>query len=523
MEKLPENKREGFNLHEEFSNLESKFLNLFGILVDVDNFNDTNLVNTVDKIHFVQSKIHEISPEVKEKILADTTYRIEVIKYTNAILYHSSLLRDKLNVEEDNEASKETKNNLFVSLLSNMNILQQDLYKNPDNYDIDKIQLPQNLPYSKSMIALDLFNLFASIQRNRVGMSNYLPQVEKAFMSCDEFQVNSIIQNYNRGSESAYLLSKLYRDGSQEFKGYFDKYLEGIVNGMNESKNAGLLSDIFQRGSRTEIEKKLFFEINKYFKLNYNIEDENFAKSLNYTYGSLERMIAYMNLIDDDYPNGCALLYKKYNICEFSRYPPHVLLSQLRNENEQKPYGLIVFPRSDHNGAFVRMDKPITNIYEETKDKHLLRIFEASSKMDVARIFLECEKKYGEKNKISFLVLGGHGSIETLDLGSHTTFSNLSFDKHVLKSDFEGKGVQKINKFFVENPAITLISCETGGEGGLIDSISKTYNAEVVAPKISTGVDDIHVKYDENGNPHFDVSWSEEKANSVYISGKKVE
>lgn len=120
-------------------------------------------------------------------------------------------------------------------------------------------------------------------------------------------------------------------------------------------------------------------------------------------------------------------------------------------------------------------------------------------------------------------MLGGHGSAETLDLGSHTTFSHLTLQKHVFKSDFEGKGVQKINKFFVESPAITLISCETGEDGGLIDSVSKAYNAEVVAPKISTGVDDIHVNYDEKGKPHFDVTWTNIEANSVYISGEKIE
>ncbi|MCC6323930.1 hypothetical protein IT400_04030 [Candidatus Nomurabacteria bacterium] len=526
LEKLPENAKEGFNLEKEFSGWESKVLNLYDILINDNNFNDTNLVNAIHKIYLLQSKINEIPQEIKDKILENTDKRIEMIRYTNTILYNLSDIRKKPIFHADDDEAQELKHSLSVYLLSNMHTLKQDFYKNPGNYDIDKIELPKNLPYSKNMVACDFFNLFMHIQRNTVGMSNYLPYAEKAFMSCDEAQKNSIIREYDNGGESAYLLSKLYRDGSQEFKEYFDKYLEGVVSGMSESKNADLIPCIFQRGSLTEIEKKLFFEINKYFKDQYNIDDKDFAESLNYTDGSIHQMIAMMNLIDDDYPDGCSLLNKKYNICEFSRYPPDILLNQLRNENMQEPYGLMVFPRSDHNGAFNRMWGPISNIYEETEGKHLLRIFEASNKRDIARILIECDQKYGAKNKISFIVLGGHGSIETLDLGSHISLASmlkLNFESHVIKSDFEGKGVQKINKFFVEKPAITLISCETGGEDGLIDSISKIYNAEVVAPKVSTGVDDIHVNYDENGTPHFDVSWSEEKANSVYISGNKVE
>jgi len=503
---------EGFNLETSFQQFELDLSELRLLVIAPSNFEEKNTERTYRLIKDKCKEIGIINNNTKGKILEDTELRLETINTINTILNEISGWSKKIsNFDIETQG--------YISGLLNM--IQENFYQFPERYDIEKIDYKKKHGGIKTEIAADLFTFFSFIQKNNAGMENYLEIAEKAFF-CEGLDSKQFFLEYGKGSESSRLLLKLYERGSENFKNNFNQILDSLTENYSIT-NSDYIENILQDGKKTDIEKRLYKNVNEYFKKNFNIEDPDFAESLNYTIGSLQKNINEMSFIENEYPGGCALLNKNYNICEFGRYPSYILTNQISDENLQKPYGLIIFPRSDHNGAFSQMGDAITNIYDETKNRHLVRIFEAANRKDIIKIFLECNKKYGKENKISYLVLGGHGNLDILNLGSHMQSpKNKKENKYIFKNDVHGKRAERLNEYFVEKPAITLLSCGTGGEQGLIDDISNTYNAEVVAPKITTTVQDIHVLYDTMRNPHFKVTWGDENANSLYVAGEKL-
>jgi hypothetical protein len=116
-------------------------------------------------------------------------------------------------------------------------------------------------------------------------------------------------------------------------------------------------------------------------------------------------------------------------------------------------------------------------------------------------------KRYGEKNKITYLILGAHGWERSI--GDIAYF------------DLDGKGALRVKDFFVDNPEIILVSCSTGAEKGMAQKLSENYNATVHAPSIPTSLKNISVDFNEINKPHFKVEFRENNINKTYSSGKE--
>ncbi len=505
---------------EDFSKIQES---LAWLISNLGNFKTVGLSDIEDPLEMINKHVNNFTSVDKESfdlLLQDPLKRMLTIENLNRVMAVSNDLiiscDDSLEkVFEIQRAVKKVFNKTYTNFL-----------EFPENYDIEKniVEGGNNINdrHRASIILFDFFSAIESVGNNL----NELSLVEKV-LNYKENRLIMFFKNYNTGVYSKGLFSLLYNYGQDATILEIDKFLDSIAQNVSLDMDCdNFIKNVLNRNSPLfsigKIEKRLYKNLNEYFKIRYGIEQKNFAESLNYING-LAKKIRQMDEIEFDCPGGVKLLNEKYNICEFERYPKEVLIEQINNEDDQKPYGLIIFPRSDYNGAFYNFKDSIKNIYNETRDNHLVKIFEASSKIDVARILIDCNKRYGLKNKISYLIIGGHGTAESLDLGSQEALLFKDKNKKIVdKNDFEGEGVKKVKEFFVEKPAITLISCSTGADEGLIDSISQQYNAEVVAPKIPTSVEDMHVKYDEEGKPHFNVTWSNNEANSLYVSGNKI-
>ena len=518
------------NKKEKKDSLEQKKLNLrqmldslCEVMGELSNLSETDealrkkqLWNIYLSITQIYKKYNQISWDDFDVFIKDVNERINFICRINEA--NESL---KYGLEECLSESEAKEYGEKLSILGIIARVINKFNEVPESFNIDKMKAEYKKT-SKSAstensfpnyVKDELFDFFAlcakySLRFNKKEIS----AINKTALVYFEMDFGSPLSQYG---EKAELFHILYSQEGSEIKKKIDEKLS--------SSSFSEIEGILENRRRGDIEKKLFEKLNLLFQKKYKISNKHFAELLNYKSGNLVSLIESMDSIEMVQKGGVKILNEEYNICEFARYPATALLDQLKQKNEQAPYGLIILPRSDHNGAFKNMKSGISNISGEIKGKHLLRIFEASGKIDIARILLECNGKYGSNNKISFLVLEGHGQLNEIDLGSHLLDNSAKKEQRLISmSDFEGEGAKRIKEFFVKNPTIVLDSCDTGGEKGIGRKISSSYGAKVTAPEISVGALDIHAKYDNKGKIHFDVVWDKEEAGNTYVSGKKI-
>lgn len=247
---------------------------------------------------------------------------------------------------------------------------------------------------------------------------------------------------------------------------------------------------------------------------------EAWKRSGNQIYEIVERNMTSIGMLEKENPGICSFLYREFGIADFGRYPVELLLSQYREVDKlENPYGVVIFPRDDHNGAFYNDAFALLEFYKKLQGEFSLRVFECDGKIGVARALLKCSKKYnppGEKgHKISLAIIGGHGSRDSIRFGVGRDRDFLFID------DLMGKGVQKTSEFFEANPTIILVSCSTGADKGIGQKLSEVMGAKVIAPKTPTNISEIQVGKRRGGKFRFNAKYrSEEKdVRSVYVGG----
>jgi hypothetical protein len=220
--------------------------------------------------------------------------------------------------------------------------------------------------------------------------------------------------------------------------------------------------------------------------------------------------------IESKRPGIMATLSKEFGIMDFGRYPAEMLVAQYdQREDHSRPYGVIIYPRDDWNGAFMDNVNSFKGLYEQLDGKANVRIVEAQGKISIARRLLALRNKYPER-KISFAVIGGHGEKD------HIQFGNSLPEGDLYASDLYGRGVQRTSEFFVPNPTIVLASCSTGTEGGIGQKLSEIMGAKVIAPEKPVKTSKFDAKLGQDGSIQLDVKYSESGTERTYMGGVSV-
>ncbi len=308
---------------------------------------------------------------------------------------------------------------------------------------------------------------------------------------------------------------------------------EVVKQNFNKIANEKLLSGN-ENSARKILESKFDFIKNNAEMIAKNkIEDDFKIPDFNIDawrgkYGiKFNENLETMKKIENIGPGSVKKLYDDYGIMEFHRYPAEVLISQVEEENTQQPYGVIVFPRSDHNDAFDEKKYIFNKLYSETRGKYGIKIAECESKTDLARKFITLDKKYGEKNKIAFLLMGGHGSGDGLNLGEYRTREEAEGEELSLKAIFKvesgSPGFKKANEKYLDKDAeIVLLSCSAGIVDGIADKFSSSYDKKIMAPVIPVSKLDLDINYDVNGKPHFKAIYDQNEAISATFGERKL-
>jgi len=209
--------------------------------------------------------------------------------------------------------------------------------------------------------------------------------------------------------------------------------------------------------------------------------------------------------LEERIPGSARILYNKFGILNFHRYPLELLVEQYINrENMNAQYGVIIYPLVDNVGVFAKGEgEMFDHLYRDLQGTYMVRACECGTKFDVVRMLMNLDKKYGIKQKIQFMIIGGHGTKDSIYFGG-------SNSNHQLKTgDLKHQKARHLSSCFVENPSIILHSCETGLEDGIAQEISQLLHGEVIAPDSSTTFRSVGVSFGEDHKPLFEVSFRE--------------
>lgn len=239
---------------------------------------------------------------------------------------------------------------------------------------------------------------------------------------------------------------------------------------------------------------------------------------------AIVRNITAITQLEHTRPGACELLYKEFGIADFGRYPTQLLETQCEEAgSSNKPYGVVLFPRNDWNGAFYGDNLALNELFEELHGEFGLRVVECEGKMDVARALIDLNRRYnpadGSGHKISLAIIGGHGTENSIRFGGDD-------DRHALfTEDLQGRGVQRTSEFFKDNPTFILVSCSTGADKGIGQKLSEIMGAKVIAPKVPTSISKYQVGKRKGGKFRFNAEYTKDEGDtkSVYVGGQEIE
>lgn len=458
---------------------------------------------------FFQTPENSLTPQRRQQTLAEVTTNITTIKpallredaHAQAIGILSQLLMPKTapeiasltseliftNLTEIEKAIKAFPNSEFkfqaLSLIINFAIFT------PEE---DRKQQALNI-FGKHLKLEDLVGIDASLYEE------YIVEAIKAGNSQTIFNIRRLIWSSlkNPNFRSKTLVNSLFSK-------------------LKKAKNysADLHAEVIAAGVAREFGID-FFTLKESWKLSCKPE------KFNQTY--LENF-RYMVELEARAPGSIKYLYENYGIIDYSRYPMHLLIKQYKTRDTDLPYGLVLYPRNDHNGAFYKNANSFNNLNHQLGQHFVIRFAEASSKRDVAKTLIKLNRKYGPKHKISFAIIGGHGTQNSIQFGgednSHSLYlSNLTSDKN---NPRQGRGIKRVNAFFEPHPTIILNSCSTGTKVGIGQKLSEVLDAEVVAPNIPTSIDNLSAQKKLNGGYSIYVEYHNTSSISAFKNGQQL-
>jgi len=202
-------------------------------------------------------------------------------------------------------------------------------------------------------------------------------------------------------------------------------------------------------------------------------------------------------------PGICRTMLIARGIKNFLRYPLETLLADIDPVNKHKPYGIVIFPQSDHNGAFTTYRKTIfTKLREEFGEKVIVRVVECQSKREilvrVGRLTDEHSKNdIGDVvNPVKFVIIGGHGNHHSVQLGSEDSTNNFIGLEDLASID------PTMIKIFEPKMPVVFVACSSGVKKGIAEETSRL-GFTVMGPEEESGLSSLRPSLDRQGKVHF--------------------
>lgn len=160
--------------------------------------------------------------------------------------------------------------------------------------------------------------------------------------------------------------------------------------------------------------------------------------------------------------------------------------------HSSKPVALVVYPKEDYNGAFKNNE-----ISELINKGYKVLYFESNEDKDLVNAI----RTAGATDKLSLLVIGGHGSKTATQFGNFDPELPLSETEEYLLDTSDADKLKGLNDYMKPNSTIILESCGTGEGGAGTKNVANLLrnefkNSQIFAPMVPTAV--LNYNYDKN-------------------------
>lgn len=257
---------------------------------------------------------------------------------------------------------------------------------------------------------------------------------------------------------------------------------------------------------------------------------------------SIENITRIMYL-EHERPGIAKFLYDHYGIAIFARYPEKMLIRQYdTHDDKTHPYGIALYTRDDHNGAFYHGALALAPLHLVLKKYgYDFRIAECSQTKDMVTFVNRFRHKYG---KIAFAMLAGHGADDGKKIHFGHKYSKEERETHgnrrnpfLILNEFK-RGLTSrgnlprlsakptpLQLAFVDNPTIIFYSCSTGKSDGIAQEVSSLGpEIETIAPSTPCNIASISaIKSMKDNRLYFGVGYTDTKENvqTIYYKGGK--
>lgn len=281
-----------------------------------------------------------------------------------------------------------------------------------------------------------------------------------------------------------------------EVKGWLEKHPRAVPTDYSDLRRIPENIDALCHSKDEEVKKFGLFALNdllNQYGLNLIKGNLLYAWALNhgYTVAAEDRKDIFAGVrtnlenimaLEMRNPGAAKALYEQFGIRNFGRYPVSILTAQfLERDDKEKPYGVFLNAVFDYAPLVVDRQSGLSDLFQHFHEDYNVRIVEANSKLDLIKALRKLDRRYGDKQKISFGFVSGHGSKDSIWLGGS------SDPRYSLRTSDLSKAEGRIN-CFVDNPIFVLRACSTGAEAGIGQEWSRALHATVIAPKVDSGL-----------------------------------
>ena len=474
----------------------------------------------------------EYSHNEKERITSEKKDEFNHARWNKAIKRIIRLVNSKeLSAEEAGELAKAVEENLDIIedglrekdyFDDAFYLLRELAVPAPNTVEVSELAadaLSRNLDFLEGKIESKRRNLNNQVFNAAVSLIDYGTAIQKkqgVDFLVRHFQDIDLNMREGHGSAYVYVIEDVAENGAPEDVKKALSILHDYVRNEEDYHILGECLRSFNSDMRKFAESIMEEKIGRYgldskkFLDAWSISDKKsfWGPTMSFNLRSLE-------YLEGQRPGIALFLNSEFGIYDFGRYPPGMLIKQYDEyEDTAMPYGVIFYPKNDHNGAFYGTNHVFGNLFSQTAGKYALRVVEGDSKIDIVKMLHRLDRKYGKSHKIQFAIIGGHGAPDCIQFGG-------SEAKHRLKiSDLIDKRAKNKSRYFEKNPTIILNSCETGFREGMGQKLSKILNARVIGPDVKTNLKEIKVKF-VGDKAEFAVEYLEKGVAQAYSSGQR--
>ena len=208
--------------------------------------------------------------------------------------------------------------------------------------------------------------------------------------------------------------------------------------------------------------------------------------------GDIEDHINKMSELEKARPGAVRILFNEFGITLFKKYPAELLIEQFDKRNVDMPYGIYATTHEGRENA-LGVEQRFSNPKLLVEKGVTLRFFEFSNPLGLIKKVATLDKRYGEKNKISFAILSAHGNTK----GDKAFLGGIE-RKYVSSEDLTPEWIEYLKNFFTKNPRFLFISCYLGKEDQFAQTFTEINEAEVFAAHQAVNNESSEILFEED-------------------------